>query len=237
MQYSEPGAPALAVVIPVYNEEKNLGALLRDWQAVLRETGAAYTIILIDDGSKDGSLQLLKDMQEKDTRLDVHTQANTGHGPAILRGYRLAAKAEWVFQIDSDHQLDESAFMTLWSNRAQYDLLIGQRRQKNASPARQVVSRLSTLLVRVLVGDGVRDVNSPYRLMRTGPLGQALERIPADSFAPNVLITSWFVRKKYRIFTTVVDNRGEGQRLSRMSAYFLRGVLRSSIQTILFRLK
>jgi len=245
MQYSSadqgisgPGELSLAVVIPVYNEEKNLGGLLRDWRAVLDATGAAYTIILIDDGSKDGSLRLLKGMQEKDPRLDVHTQANAGHGPAILKGYRLAtAKAEWVFQIDSDHQLDESAFMTLWNNRERHDLLIGQRQNKNASPARQVVSRLSTVLVRVLVGRGVRDVNSPFRLMRASCLTGALERIPADSFAPNVLITSWFVRKKYRIFTTVVENRGEGQRVSRMSVYFLRGVLRSSIQTILFRLK
>ena len=241
MRYSGTGGPenpTLAVVIPVYNEEKNLGTLLRDWQAVLNGTGTAYTIILIDDGSKDGSLRLLKDMQEKDQRLDVHTQANAGHGPAILKGYRLAtAKTEWVFQIDSDHQLDESAFMTLWDNREQHDLLIGQRKKKNSSPARQIVSKLSTVLVRVLVGRGVRDVNSPYRLMRANCLAAALERVPADSFAPNVLITSWFVRKKYRIFTTVVENRGEGQRLSRMSAYFLKGVLRSSIQTILFRLK
>jgi dolichol-phosphate mannosyltransferase len=232
-----PGGPALAVVIPVYNEEKNLGALLRDWQGVLGRIGAPYTIILIDDGSKDGSLRMLREMQEKDARLEVYSQPNAGHGPAILKGYRLGLLAEWVFQIDSDHQLDEGAFRTLWDNREGYDLLIGQRREKNASAARQVVSRLSTLMVRILVGGSVRDVNSPYRLMRAACLETALGKIPANSFAPNVLITSWFVRRKYRIFTTVVENRGEGQRFSRMSAYFLRGVLRSSLQTILFRLK
>jgi len=232
MQYR---ARELAVVIPVYNEEKNLAALLRDWQTTL--DGIDYTIILIDDGSKDGSQKLLKDMQARDPRLDVHSQSNAGHGPAILNGYRLGLQAQWVFQIDSDHQLATEAFTNLWNNREAYDLLIGQRREKNASATRQIVSRLSTLMVRILVGGSVRDVNSPYRLMRAATLKTALEKIPTDSFAPNVLITSWFVRKKYRIFTTVVENRGEGQRTSKMSAYFLRGVLRSSLQTILFRLK
>ena len=232
-----PYNPELAIVIPVYNEQSSLEALIQDWKKEFDATGVSYTIVLIDDGSKDDSLKLLTSMQQQDQRLDVHTQPNAGHGPAILNGYRLAICAEWVFQIDSDHQLDTKAFGTLWANRNQFDLGIAERKEKVASKARQCVSKVSALFVRLLAGAGVRDVNSPYRLMRAELLERALERIAADSFAPNVLLTSWFIRKKSRIFTTVAEHRKTGLRPSRMNAYFLRGVLRSSIQTILFRLR
>ncbi|HTI93690.1 MAG TPA: glycosyltransferase family 2 protein [Puia sp.] len=233
-----PYNPVLAIVIPVYNEEQNLGALLRDWQNKFKTTGVSSKIILIDDGSKDNSLQLLKALQQKDPALYVQTQTNAGHGPAILKGYRLALEAEWVFQIDSDHQLDTRAFTRLWENRDQYDLLLAERTEKNASLPRRCVSVFSKAVVRLLYGSGIRDVNSPYRLMRASELRKALERIPEDSFAPNVLLTSWFIAKKKHIFTTSTELRTEGdQRRSKMNSYFLKGVVRSAIQTIQFRLK
>ncbi|HEY4285551.1 MAG TPA: glycosyltransferase family 2 protein [Puia sp.] len=233
-----PYNPVLAIVIPVYNEEKSLVTLLRDWQAVFNATGEPYKIILIDDGSKDKSLGLLHTLQENNPVLDVHTQANAGHGPAILKGYRLALSAEWVFQIDSDHQLDTSAFATLWANRENYDLLLGQRKEKNASFLRQCVSVVSKGIVRLCYGRGVRDVNTPYRLMRASLLEQALEKIPGESFAPNVLLTAWFIAEKRRIFATITELRADcDRRRSKMNRYFLSGVLRSMIQTIQFRLK
>jgi dolichol-phosphate mannosyltransferase len=233
-----PYKPVLAIVIPVYNEEQRLPVLLEDWQPLFRNSGVPYKLILIDDGSKDNSLGLLQRLAADDPSLEVHTQPNAGHGPAILKGYRLAAaEADWVFQIDSDHQLETDAFPQLWAQRAGYDLLLGQRREKNASPGRRWISRLSKWSVRWFFGPAVRDVNSPYRLMRSECLLAALEKIPANSFAPNVLITSWFIRKKRRIFVTGVDARTTGVRSSRMSRYFFIGALRSFQQLILFRLK
>jgi dolichol-phosphate mannosyltransferase len=232
-----PHDPVLAVVIPVYNEADNLAALLRDWQPVFAATGAPYTIFLIDDGSTDGSLALLQKFQTGDTHLSVHTRSNAGHGPAILKGYGLARDAEWVFQIDSDHQLDPAAFRVLWEKRGEYDLLLAQRKEKHASSARRWLSRISVGIVRLLYGGSVKDANCPYRLMRCVALQAALKKVPPASFAPNILITSWFILKKNRIFTTVVEHRKEDQRPSRMSGYILRGALRSSIQTLLFRLR
>ena len=233
-----PYNPVLAIVIPVYNEEASLVALLQDWQTVFDATREPYKIILIDDGSKDKSLQLLKTLGEKNPALDLHTQTNAGHGPAILKGYRLALSAEWVFQIDSDHQLDPAAFATLWKNRDGFDLLLGERTEKNATFLRQCVSTVSKGIVRLFYGKGVRDVNTPYRLMRASQLAQALERIPGDSFAPNVLLTAWFISEKRRIFTTTTDLRTDSdRRRSKMNRYFLSGVIRSALQTIQFRLK
>lgn len=233
-----PYKPVLAIVIPVYNEEQRLPILLKDWQPVLKATGVPYKLILIDDGSRDNSLKLLQQMAGDDPCLEVHTQPNAGHGPAILKGYRLAvAQADWIFQIDSDHQLETDAFPRLWEQKAGYDLLLGQRQEKNASSGRRWISRLSKWSVRCFFGPAVRDVNSPYRLMRGECLRPALEKIPANSFAPNVLLTSWFIRKKHRIFVVPVDARKVDVRSSRMSRYFFIGALRSFQQLILFRIK
>jgi glycosyltransferase involved in cell wall biosynthesis len=234
-----PSNPRLSVVIPVYNEADKLNALLADWQPMFKSTGVPYNIILIDDGSKDGSLALLQSIAATDPSLVVHTQPNAGHGPAILNGYLRAidAGAEFIFQIDSDHQLQTAAFPDLWAHRENHDLLLAQRREKNASQGRQWVSRFTAWSVRLLFGSGVSDINSPYRLMRCDALKPALQKIPADSFAPNVLLTSWFIKKKYRIFIATVDPMNEGLRKSRMNRYFLRGALRSFRQLIEFRLK
>lgn len=233
-----PDSPTLAVVIPLYNEQDNIFPLLEDWLPVFKATEAAFRIIFIDDGSTDqGPARLRRILEEKDS-IEVITQANAGHGPAILKGYRLALDVEWVFQIDSDHQLDPAAFRDLWDNRDGYDLLLAERVNKDASPGRRLISRISRGIVDGLFGTAVDDVNSPYRLMRAARLREALQKIPGRSFAPNILVTGWFILKKSRIFTTGVMPRGGAKRRrSRLNGYFLRGAIRSAIQTLLFRIR
>jgi dolichol-phosphate mannosyltransferase len=100
-----------------------------------------------------------------------------------------------------------------------------------------MLSRMAVALVQLLYGAGIKDANCPYRLMRGAPLREGLKKIPPGSFAPNILLTSWFIRKKSRIFTTVVNRKEEGQRPSRMNGYMVKGALLSGWQTILFRLR
>ncbi|HEY4207504.1 MAG TPA: glycosyltransferase family 2 protein [Puia sp.] len=230
--------PVLVIVIPVYNEEDNIAALLGDWKDLLDSIHAPYKIILIDDGSTDNSLSLLKTLQAKNPAFDVYTQPNAGHGPAILKGYALSLDAEWVFQIDADHQLDTDTFKMLWEHRESHDLLIAERREINASLTRKWISRASALIVHMLYGTRVSDVNSPYRLMRARLLMTALEKMPPDCFAPNVLLTAWFIRKKTRIFTTTVDMRPKSiSRKSTLSRHIFLGAWRAAWQTLLFRIK
>jgi dolichol-phosphate mannosyltransferase len=232
-----PHKPVLAVVIPAYNEADHIPALLRDWHPVFEATRVPYTIVVVDDGSTDDSLALLKRYQNENPHLQVHQQKNAGHGPAIIKGYGMTREAEWVFQIDSDHQLEPAAFLKLWENREGYDLLLGQRNEGHNAAPRRMLSRMAVVLVQLLYGAGIKDANCPYRLMRGAPLREGLKKIPPGSFAPNILLTSWFIRKKSRIFTTVVNRKEEGQRPSRMNGYMVKGALLSGWQTILFRLR
>jgi dolichol-phosphate mannosyltransferase len=228
----------LKVVIPVYNEEASLPALIADWRRVLNSIPVRSCFLFIDDGSTDGSLNLLRTIQQTYPDILVHSQPNAGHGPAILTGYRMALDAEWILQLDSDHQLDPSAFTLLWHHRQGYDLLVGQRQDKNATIGRRWISTASTLLIRLLYGRGVKDVNSPFRLFRSSRLAEALPHIPSQTFAPNVLLTAWFLQKGARVRTMPVLLRADTQlRTSRMNGYFLKGSLQALLQTILFRFR
>jgi glycosyltransferase involved in cell wall biosynthesis len=230
----------LQVVIPVYNEQATLADLIGDWRRIFQDIPVRHRFIFVDDGSTDNSLSLLQSIQSQSEDIFICSQPNGGHGPAILTGYSLAIQSgsSWIFQIDSDHQLDPAAFASLWTNRLQYDLLMGERQEKYATIWRRLVSNLSFGLVRFFYGKGIKDVNSPYRLYKTSLLARALPKIPTLSFAPNVLLSSWFLRHKAAIFLAPVDTRkGIHPRLSRMNSYFLKGSLTALLQTLSFRFR
>lgn len=227
----------LSVVIPAYNEAQNIVELIKDWHLTLAASKIAYQFIIIDDGSVDNTVELLKALQTEIPAVTIYPQSNKGHGPAILKGYEIGMQSPWIFQIDADHQFETNAFYELWQQRNNYDLLLAEREEKNATLFRKVVSMASGLIVKLLFGKGIKDVNSPYRLMRADKLQQALRKIPAHSFAPNVLITSFFISTKKRIFTNIVHFRGSiNPKKSRMNLYFFKGCINSTLQVIKFRL-
>lgn len=229
----------LLIVIPVYNEEASLQPLIHDWRNLLNSIPIRYQFLFVDDGSTDQSLSLLKTWQQTSPDLLVYSQPNAGHGPAILAGYRQACQAPWVLQLDSDHQLAPDAFPELWRQRQDYDLLLGRRLEKHATPGRRLISIASHSLLQVLFGGrSPKDVNCPYRLFRGSALARALPAIPPDSFAPNVLLTAWFVFNRMPILTLPVSpNDNTPTRKSKLNGYFLRGSLRALLQTLLFRFR
>lgn len=228
----------LAVVIPVFNEEKSIVSLIQDWQKVFIEKSISFEFIVINDGSTDQSLPLLKVLQQRFSFITIISHHNQGHGPSLLAGYKLAESYKWVFQIDSDHECETGAFTSLWKNRHQYDFLIGERKDKDASIARRIISLISFVTVCIFYGKKIRDVNSPYRLMKGDILKKIIEKIPAKSFAPNILITGFFVTKKLRTYICSIEKRKEAAfRKSKMNLYFAKGALLSVLQTISFRFK
>ena len=76
----------VSVVIPVYNEEQNLPELLRRTADAMQKTGRTYEVILIDDGSRDKSLPILKETAEKDSHIVVvELQRNFGQHSALMK--------------------------------------------------------------------------------------------------------------------------------------------------------
>lgn len=227
----------LCVVMPVYNERDAIASVLKKWAVALDALGINYAIRPYNDGSKDDSLAVMREVAKKLSRVEVRDKPNGGHGNTILTGYRDAAADgfDWVFQIDSDDEMGPEKFRELWAKRDAYDFLVGIRDGRVQQLPRKVISFVSRLCVRLFYGKSVWDVNTPYRLMRVSAFKAFYASIPLTTFAPNVILTGLAARHKLRSYEIRVPqhDRTTGE-VSIKKWKLLKAAMRSFVQTISF---
>lgn len=228
----------LAIVIPVYNEEENVQTLVEDFYKILAKEEIAYTFFIVNDGSTDGSLPKLETLATYVPNMQILSKRNSGHGPSLMKGYQLALDHQWIFQFDSDYQYTLAAFRELWCRKDNYDLLVAERKERITSFSRYCITMILRFLTRLFYGRGFDDINVPYRLIRVSQLKVTLSKIPPNSFAPNTLISAYFIQKGLRIYSTVSELRPDGNiKQSRMTIGIFKGCLRSILDIIVFRFK
>jgi len=199
----------LVVVMPVYNEEEIVAEVVRTWRDELARLKIDFQMLVINDGSKDHTAEVLNTFSG-DSRVVILHKANAGHGPTVLEGYRQAVeRAPWVFQTDSDNELLPEHFGPFWEKREGYDALFGIRVNREQPLSRRLISACSRMAVRLRFGfGGVYDVNVPYRLMRSTVLKPMLAKVPPHTWAPNVLLAGGFRRAGARIVNLPVPHEG-----------------------------
>ncbi|MGD9580305.1 MAG: glycosyltransferase family 2 protein [Vampirovibrionia bacterium] len=230
--------PELNVVIPVYNEQGAINVVLDKWVEEFNRLQVNFNIHVYNDGSKDNTLSILQEYASGNNKVVVHDKLNSGHGSTILQGYRENINSEWLFQIDSDDEMSPESFEKLWIKRNEYDFLIGSRTERNNPLSRKLITMFSRLTVWGLYGKAVKDVNSPYRLMKTSAFKDYYSLIPPDTFAPNVIISGICGMKKLKVYEIEANYkfRTTGE-VSIKKFKLFKSALKSFIQTILFRFK
>ena len=209
----------LTLLMPVYNEESRIKETVQLWLKTLSSLDIQFQILIVNDGSTDATESILKELSA-DQRVLIRTQKNHGHGPAILSGYRQAVeKSAWVFQCDSDHEISDEHFPALWARRNEFDALLGIRQNRSQHPVRKWLSLVSRLTILVLFKKYCADVNTPYRLMRSDILKQFVGQIPADTFAPNVILTGSFLRNGLKVYTYPVSHQNKREK-GKLSHHF-----------------
>jgi dolichol-phosphate mannosyltransferase len=228
----------LVVVMPVYNEEQCIRRVVESWIGVLSAQGISFRVLVLNDGSRDGTAKALEAFSGH-PQVEVINKPNSGHGPTILIGYRKAVGlAQWTFQCDSDDEMPAQHFPSLWRQRDSYDALFGYRQGRQQDAGRRLISVCSRATVRCLFGSGVRDVNTPYRLMRSSWLRPIVDQIPQTTFAPNLIISGAFSRAKARICNVPVPHEGRKTgSVSLVKWKLWRGAIRSFYQTLKCRPK
>ena len=228
----------LAVIIPVYNEAAIIAAVLQKWYAKLSGLQIDFEIHVYNDGSKDETSAILRQVAAGNPGIIVHDKSNSGHGPTILQGYRENSNVQWLFQVDSDDEMDVADFERLWSKRSDYDFIIGIRDGRHSPKARRIISLVSRLVIRLFYGRGVWDVNSPYRLLSSEHFKELFFNIPGDTFAPNVIISGYACLKELRILQLPVKyhDRTTGE-VSIKKWKLFKDALKSFTQTIGFRFR
>ena len=228
----------LNVIIPVYNEEEVIKDVVESWVNDLDSCGMTYKIKVYNDGSKDGTLNTLNQLKEKiGPKLEVIDKKNSGHGPTILMGYR-SANSDWVFQVDSDNEMESKHFAKLWNMRDNFDLVLGSRKNRETPLSRKIITFVSYLTVRLIYGKGIKDINSPYRLYRKSRFEEIFRKIPENTFAPNVILSGYACLKKYRIAQIEIPyiQRQTGE-VSIKKLKLLKAAIKSWIQTVAFRFR
>ena len=189
----------VAVVIPVFNEEKLIGECIDDWLNVLDSVNLNYEILIIDDGSSDATISIVERYGDNQN-IQAIIKQNEGHGPTILAGYKRAVGiAEWVFQADSDNEISPNQFSALWSRRQGQDAVIAWRQGRNQTTVRRLVTFFARVTTKVLFRCHLRDVNIPFRLIRSETLTILLEKIPSDTFAPNIALSGALSLMNYQV--------------------------------------
>ena len=195
-------SPELFVIVPCFEEEQCLESVLQEWIDELDRTGVDYKVLLLDDGSTDGTAALIRRWVQNrlDGRITAIRHANMGHGQTCLAGYRQAclSGAAWVFQIDSDGQCDPAYFREVWERREGHDVVYGHRLERLDGWQRVLASRLVRAVVRMSTGARCVDANVPYRLMTTNGLLPLVDSVPSGFDLANIALAVQIQRAGWR---------------------------------------
>ncbi len=189
---------SLYIVMPAYNEEANIEAVVKEWHEVVSKIGSDSRLVVVNDGSKDNTYNKLLELNKQYPQLVPVTKENSGHGATLLFAYNYAVehKADYIFQTDSDGQTLPSEFWPFWEDRKLYDAIIGHRNHRKDGFSRVFVTKVLKLVIKLTFGVSVTDANTPFRLMPRKTLEKYLPKIPKDFNLSNVMLSVLLVKNK-----------------------------------------
>ncbi|MCZ7651284.1 MAG: glycosyltransferase family 2 protein [Thermoanaerobaculia bacterium] len=163
-----PPAPDLSLVVPVFDEEESLPLLLEQLRTALAPLDLAWELLLVDDGSRDRSLAVMRELAAADPRLRVLAhRRNAGQTAALASGFR-AARGEIVVTLDADLQNDPADIPRLLDRLAagDCDCVSGVRQGRQDSWVRRVSSRVANRVRNWATDEAITDVGCSLKAYR-----------------------------------------------------------------------
>jgi dolichol-phosphate mannosyltransferase len=224
---SDAAAPAGSgawVVLPTYNEAESF----RDITAAILAALPAATLLVVDDGSPDGTGELADELAAADPRVRVlHRAAKGGLGRAYLAGFRVALDggAEWIVQMDADwsHEPASTPGLLAPLEAQAADLVIGSRYTRGGQVvdwgiARRVVSRGGSLFARIVLGLPASDLTGGFKAWRAATLAEVdFAGIHAGGYVFQVEMTYRAQRRGARVREVPITFRDRRVGQSKMS--------------------
>ena len=181
-------SPELSIVVPVFNEVESLERLHQRISNALK--GVVYELILVDDGSRDGSGQLMRTLAAAHGEVvAVELVRNSGQHPAVLAGFSVA-RGDYVVTLDADLQNPpEEIPLLLAALRAGHDVVGTYRQRRRDGWARRRVSDAVNAITRASLGVGMRDYGCMLRGYRRDVVEQVLALAEQAAFVPALAMT------------------------------------------------
>lgn len=197
---------SLSCVVPAFNEERNIVAVVEGLlRAACRVSPGAHEVIVVDDGSGDGTRRVVSGLAEREPAVRLlHHPTNRGVASATRTGFR-AARNDWVLYVDGDGQFDADDLDRLAPLTETADLVAGYRVDRADPPHRRWNAALYNRLLRLLFGVVVRDVNCAFKLLRRDRLAALECRSDSAFFLAELVIRAQ--RAGLRIVEAPVHHR------------------------------
>lgn len=158
---------SISVFFPCYNDAGTIGSMVELATLTCRQIAKQFEIIVIDDGSKDNSRQILGELAQVNPylRLVLH-EKNRGYGGALISGFATAS-LDWVFYTDGDAQYDVGELALLAKKVSdKIDIVQGYKIKRHDPWYRIVIGNIYNFGVKLAFGIKIRDVDCDFRLIR-----------------------------------------------------------------------
>jgi dolichol-phosphate mannosyltransferase len=220
------GNEKISVIIPAYNEEKNIKSTLEETIKVFGGLNYDFELIVVDDGSKDKTYntvkRYIKETEKVKNKIKIKRyERNTGKGFALKYGTGFAS-GSYILFMDADLDLHPSNikdfFDTLRSKRA--DVVTGSKRNKNTlliyPKVRKILSIFYYNLIKCLFRLPIRDTQTGFKLFKSEALKDAISRTTIRGFAFDLELIMILNKKGYKIieYPIKIKPKGEHKRIS-----------------------
>ena len=162
--------PGLTAFFPAYNEDANVVPVAEALLTVLPRVAERWELVIVDDGSRDGTGALADELARSRPGVRVvHHAVNRGYGGAIKSGLA-AAQLDYVFYMDGDRQFDPAEIARLMVALDRADVVVGYRAKRADNVVRWLNGVAWNMLVHALFGVPVRDVDCAFKIFRRSVL-------------------------------------------------------------------
>ena len=214
-------------MLPTYNEAENVEAIVRACVPQLASTGLDHRVLVVDDGSPDGTGDIADRLAAEIEAVSVlHRPCKEGIGPAYLAGFEhaLAAGADLLLEMDADFSHDPTDLPRLIAAAEHADLVLGSRyvpggSVENWGAVRRAVSAGGSLYARLVLGVPVRDLTGGFKCFRRAVLETIdLDAVHSRGYAFQIELTYRALRRGFRVREVpirFVDREVGGSKMSR----------------------
>jgi len=202
------------VVVPVFNEVHNLEPLVAGLKEALDGLGQSYEIVLVDDGSTDGSGELAEELARRHAVVRVlHLDRNHGQSAALDAGFR-HARGTAIVQLDADLQSDPADIPRLLAALAEWDAVVGVRTVRHDSWWKRFSSRFANWVRNRLTREDIIDTGCPLKAFRAEAIRSVRMWRGAHRFLPTLLRL-----EGYRVTQVPVQHRPRASGVSKYGTF------------------
>lgn len=189
----------ISVIIPAFNEVKTIKEIVRRVKA----TNLVHEIVIVDDGSVDGTCELLRSMEDEPLLKIIYHERNQGKGAAVVTGFRNATGDVFVIQ-DADLEYDPREYPELLKpiQEELADVVYGSRflgkPRRTAMFWHMVANKLLTLMTNILYNTILTDMETGYKILRREVVQNMTIHARRFNFEPE--FTAKILKRRFRIF-------------------------------------